>query len=696
MKKQNAIHAINLAHAANQRGDFATAKKFCKQALRYLPDMPEAWYNQGIAMSGLGNRAEALRVFEQARQRTLQSADAQNAIGLALLELDADPAAERCLQKAIALSPEYPLPYVNLGKLRQKQKRPTEALDCFMQAINLQPELAPAYANMAGVLNELKRHKEAEQVSRQAIALDASLDAAWNNLCAALIGLKHYQAAETICRKTLELNPEFAKAWENLGEILSEQQNHTASANCYQKALALDPDAPFLRSNLIKKWMQVCHWEMFHQELPTLLKALECRQKASDPFIILGLVDNPRIHQMAAEIYAQAEYPEMSVLPALHQLPNHDRIRIGYYSADFHDHATTYLMAELFEQHDKSRFEIIGFSFGPDKQDAMRKRVTDAFDQFYDVRDYTDKAVAMLSRELEIDIAVDLKGYTKDCRTGIFAYRAAPIQVNYLGFPGTMGCSYMDYLIADPTLIPEPSRQYYHEKIVYLPHSYQVNDSKRVIADTRYTRRELGLPDDAFVFCCFNNNYKITPNTFDSWMRILQQVEGSVLWLFEDNPTVGDHLRKEALRRGIAAERLVFAQRLQLAEHLARHQAADLFLDTLPYNAHTTTSDALWAGLPVLTCMGSGFAGRVAASLLNAIHLPELITTSQADYEALATQLAHESQQLQHIRMKLAQNRLTTPLFNARLFTQHLETAYVKMYERGQQALPIEHMTIEP
>jgi len=319
-----------------------------------------------------------------------------------------------------------------------------------------------------------------------------------------------------------------------------------------------------------------------------------------------------------------------------------------------------------------------------------------AFDQFHDVRDHTDKAVAMLSRELEIDIAVDLKGYTKDCRTGIFAYRAAPIQVNYLGFPGTMGCSYMDYLIADPTLIPEPSRQYYHEKIVYLPHSYQVNDSKRVIADTRYTRRELGLPDDAFVFCCFNNNYKITPNTFASWMRILQGVEGSVLWLFEDNPTAADHLRKEALRRGIAAERLVFAQRLPLAEHLARHQAADLFLDTLPYNAHTTTSDALWAGLPVLTCMGSGFAGRVAASLLNAIHLPELITTRQADYEALAILLAHEPQQLQHIRMKLSQNRLTTPLFNARLFAQHLEAAYVKMYERGQQALPIEHMTIEP
>jgi predicted O-linked N-acetylglucosamine transferase (SPINDLY family) len=352
-------------------------------------------------------------------------------------------------------------------------------------------------------------------------------------------------------------------------------------------------------------------------------------------------------------------------------------------------------MAELFELHDKSKFELIAFSFGPDLKDEMRSRVSQAFNQFIDITTVSDKSVAQLSRELGIDIAVDLKGLTKNSRLGIFSYKAAPIQVSYLGYPGTLGADYIDYLIADKTLIPKKSQEHYSEKIVYLPNSYQVNDRHRVIAPTQFTKQDLGLPRDSFVFCCFNNNYKITPDVFDSWVRILEAVDASVLWLLEDNQTAAANLRKEASLRGLDPARLVFAKHMDLPEHLARHKAADLFLDTLPCSAHTTASDALWAGLPVLTCMGESFASRVAASLLFAIGLPELVTETTNEYEALAIELATNPAKLKAIKDKLESNRLTTPLFNTALFTKHIEVAYTEMYERYQADLLPDHIYIK-
>jgi predicted O-linked N-acetylglucosamine transferase (SPINDLY family) len=351
-------------------------------------------------------------------------------------------------------------------------------------------------------------------------------------------------------------------------------------------------------------------------------------------------------------------------------------------------------MAELFELHDKEAFDLIAFSFGPDTKDQMHKRIKRSFDQFIDVAAMSDQAVAQKSREMGIDIAIDLKGLTKNARLGIFSYRAAPVQVSYLGYPGTLGAEYIDYLIADETLIPKESQKYYAEKIVYLPHSYQVNDRQKVISKKQFFRQELGLPEEGFVFCSFNNNFKITPNVFEAWMRILKSVEKSVLWLLEDNPAAATNLQKEALLKGIDPARLVFAKRLDLSEHLARQKVADLFLDTLPYGAHTTASDALWAGLPVLTCMGESFASRVAASLLNAIGLPELITSTQSQYEALAIELANNPAKLKLIKSKLDTNRLVMPLFDTTLFSKHLESAYKRMFERYEADLMPDHIFI--
>ena len=439
--------------------------------------------------------------------------------------------------------------------------------------------------------------------------------------------------------------------------------------------------------------MQICSWLGLEDSIASLSKRVMASEKVALPFQLLSLTDDALIHKKSSETYIQSKHPSSSVLGEIPKLPRGKKIRIGYFSGDFKNHPVAYLIAELFEIHDISKFEIYAFSLVK-AYDAMSSRLQKAFDHFIDIDGMSDIEVAKLARDKSIDIAVDLSGFTTDSRTGIFSHGAAPIQVNYLGYPGTMGADYMDYIIADKTLIPIESQSYYSEKVVYLPNSYQVNDRKRLISDRLFTREELGLPEDGFVFCCFNNNYKILPSTFDSWMRILNAVDGSVLWLFQAHPRVVDNLKKEAGKQGVAPQRIVFASRMPLPEHLARYRHANLFLDTLPYNAHTTASDALWTGLPVLTLQGQSFAGRVAASLLNAVDMPELITNTQKEYESLAIELALKPAKLASIKQKLSNNRLTTSLFDTPLFAKHLEATYLKMVERYDLDLRPDHITI--
>ena len=349
------------------------------------------------------------------------------------------------------------------------------------------------------------------------------------------------------------------------------------------------------------------------------------------------------------------------------------KIRIGYYSADFREHAMSYLLANLFEQHDKTKFELIAFSFGSGKNDEIRNRISSSFDKFIDVNLKSDKEIFQLSRDLKIDIAVDLMGFTQNSRFNIFFQRCAPIQVNYLGYPGTLSANCIDYLIADKILIPKENQKYFSEKIVYMPDSYQVNDSKRKISDKIFTKKELNLPEDGFVFCCFNQSYKITPYVFDIWMRLLRRVEGSVLWLMKDSDIGLNNLKNEAQKRGVEPDRMIFAEKMSNVEHLARHRLADLFIDTFPYTAHTTCSDALWSGLPVITRMGESFVSRVSASLLTAIGLSELITKTEKDYEELIFKIANNKSLLSELKKKLNKNRLIKPLFNTKLFANNIE-----------------------
>ena len=440
----------------------------------------------------------------------------------------------------------------------------------------------------------------------------------------------------------------------------------------------MKPDITWIRGDLVYTSTKICNWTSLQSHLDNIRTRVAKNEKTINPFSLLALTDNDLLHAKASKTYNQSKHPSNLILGPTLKSQDHQKIRVGYYSADFRDHPVAFLTAELFELHDKNKFEIFAFSFSGHDNSPIRSRLKSAFNQFIDVSGMSDLEVAQLSRELEIDIAVDLGGYTNDSRTGIFAYRAAPIQINYLGYPGTMGADYIDYIVADKTLIPENSQQFYSEKIIYLPNTYQVNDRKRAIADKQFTREELGLPEKGFVFCCFNNSYKILPEIFASWMRILKAVEVSVLWLFEGDPTFRSNFQNEMIKLGIDPTRAVFAKRVDaMSDHLARHSQADLFIDTWPYNAHTTASDALWSGLPVLTLMGQSFASRVAASLLNAIGLPELITNSLAEYEALAIELATNPKKLDALKTTLAKNRLSAPLFDTPLFTKNLEAAYI-------------------
>ncbi len=685
---------INFGLSMYNLDRFEEAITHYNQALTLNPDYVEGWINKGVALNELKRFDEALAHYDKALSLRPDYAEACSNKGLTLNELKRFDEALAHYDKALSLRPDYAEAWSNKGLALNELKRFDEALAHYDKALSLRPDYAEAWSNMGNTLKELKRYDEALAHYDKALSLKSDFVKAWSNKGIALNELKRFDEALAHYDKALSLQPDYAEAWFNIGGTLNELKRYDEAIAHFDRALELKPDIDWGNGVLLHAKMKICSWSDFQDSLEIFSKRVMENDRFVSPFTLLSLVDDALLHKKSSEIYVQSKYRFNTFLGSIPKLSANQKIRIGYFSADFHNHATGYLMAELFELHDKNKFELVGFSFGPIANDDMRQRLKKSFDHFIEVNNKSDMEIAQLSRALNIDIAIDLKGFTQDLRTGIFAHRVAPIQVNYLGYPGTMGADYMDYIIADKTIIPVESQSYYSEKVVYLPDTYQVNDRKRLISEKQFTRQELGLPKTGFVFCCFNNNYKILPSTFEGWMRILKSVDGSVLWLFKDNNWVVENLRKEAQKQGIDGQRLVFADRLPLSEHLARHRQADLFLDTLPYNAHTTTSDALWTGLPVLTQMGQSFASRVAASLLSAIGLPELITSTQEEYEALAIELAMNPKKLSDIQLKLVNNRLTAPLFDTPLFTRNLEAAYIEMMERYHADLEPEHIFI--
>jgi len=683
----------NAANTLCDTGEHKEALTYYDRSIKLDPQYYQAYINYGKVLFDLKRYSESLTFYDEALRINQNSLECLINKGATLKELALYDEAIVCLDKALSLKPDYAEGWSNKGMTLYELKRYDEAIAHYDRALTLKPNYAEGWSNKGNTLNRLKRYDEAIAHYDRALTLKPNYAEGWSNKGNTLNELKRYDEAIMCLDKALSLNPDYAEAWSNKGVTLHELKRFDEALVHYDKALSLKPDIDWVPGDLLHAKMKICSWSGFAESLEDIFKKVVVNEKVIIPFSLLAFNDDTFLHKKSSEIYIQDKYPFNPILGSIPKRPKNEKIRIGYFSADFKSHPVAFLIAELFEIHDRNQFEIYAFSLVK-AADEMRDRLHLAFDHYIEAQEMSDIEIAQFSRNLNIDIAVDLTGITASSRTGIFSYRAAPVQVNYLGYPGTLGADYMDYIIADKTLI-SPELQYcYSEKVIYLPNSYQVNDRKRVISDRKFTRQELGLPDHGFVFCCFNNNFKILPATFDRWMRILKAVEGSVLWLFQDNAWAVENLKKEAEKQGIPADRLVFAERMPLSDHLARHRQADLFLDTFPYNAHTTSSDALWVGLPVLTLMGQSFASRVAASLLNSIDLPELITNTQEEYEGLAIELAMNPKKLAEIKLKLANNRLTTPLFDTPLFTKNLEAAYIKMYERYQNDLQPDHLFI--
>ena len=555
------------------------------------------------------------------------------------------------------------------------------------RAVALAPTLVAAHLQHGHVLSKLNRTAEARAAFDQAVMLEPGFSKAWNARGLVLAAQGQFDGALASYDQAVLRAPDDADAFVNRAAAFAALKRPEAAFADYDRAFTLRADTPYLRGLRLRAKLAICDWTDMAREHDDLTAAIGRGEKATPPWDSLALSPAPDMQHQVALAWTADRAPADAALGPVARRARSGRMTVGYFSADFYNHATAHLMAELFERHDRGHFALIAFSFGPDRNDAMQQRIRAAFGQFIDVRGMSDHDVAALARAKGIDIAVDLKGYTGDARPGIFASRAAPVQVSYLGYPGTMGAGYIDYIIADRVLIPKGNHSFFTEKVVTLPHSYQVNDGKREIAARRFSRAELGLPDSGFVFCCFNSTYKITPDIFDIWMRLLVRVPGAALWLLEDNAPAVANLRKEATARGIDPARLVFAGRLAPPEHLARHGAADLFLDTLPCCAHTTASDALWAELPLLTCMGEALAGRVAASLLTALDLSEMIAPSRAAYEQRALELATNPRALAVVKEKLARGRTSSPVFDSALFARHIEAAYTQMLERHAAGL---------
>ena len=683
----------NLGFIHSLKGEHQLALEAYDLALKIKPDDVDTLVNKGSTCIDIKKYILALEVLERAIQLRPDIPEAWSNKGVALNNLNLNQESINAYNEAIKLNPNYYEAWSNKGVALKNLKRFIEASEACDKALDLQPDYVEAHNNKGLIFSELNRYGDAIAHYDKALSLKPDYAEGWSNKGLTLHMLKRYGDAIAHYDKALSLKPDYAEGWSNKAVTLSELKRYDEAITHYDKALSLKSDIDWVYGDLLHTKMKMCNWTGLADSLEEVSKKVMANEKVSQPFLLLALNDNAILHKKSSEINAQYSYQCDPVLSPIPKRLKQEKIRIGYFSADFKNHPVAFLIAELVEIHDRSRFEIYAFSLAM-TTDEMRGRLNEAFDYFIHVEGMSDFAIAQRARDLTIDIAVDLSGFTGGSRTGIFSYRAAPIQVNYLGYPGTMGVDYIDYIVADKTLIPLESQSCYSEKVVYLPDSYQVNDRKRLISDRQFTRQELDLPEDGFIFCCFNNNFKILPATFASWMRILNAVEGSTLWLFQDNPWVVDNLKSEALKHGIAANRLIFAEHMPPSEHLARHHQADLFLDTAPYNAHTTASDALWTGLPVLTLMGRSFASRVAASLLNAIGLPELITNTQEKYEELAIELAMNPKKLEIIKLKLANNRLTAPLFDTPLFTKNLESAYIKMYERYQDDLQPDHISI--
>ncbi len=691
----NHLGALNLFGVfLTSRGRFDEAERHIQLAVKAGPASDATLYNYGVVLKALKRPADALEKFSQSLQINASVAETWNNRGTVFNDLKRYREAMADFDHAIALNPNFADAFVNKGNTLAELKSYEEALATYDRALALNANLPAAWLGRAKVLSELRQYDDALAACGRALALRPDLAEAWLGRGNVFYETGRYDDALVAYDRAVELKSDLGFGWLGRGNVLADTKRHADALAAYDRALALDSDLDYAQGARILSKLMICDWADLDAEVAGLLTKLRDGRLPSAPFPLLTTTASAADQLQCARRHLQ-DRPAFSPLWR-GEAYDHDRIRVAYLSADFYEHATAFLLTGLFERHDRSRFEVTGLSFGPGQNSPLRQRIEGAFERFVDVRDKSEQKIAELVRALEIDIAVDLMGFTKNNRLGVFARRPAPVQVNYLGYIGTMGADFIDYVIADEIALPFDQQPYFAEKIVHLPGCFLVTDDRQGIASHMPSREEVGLPPDGFVFCSFNNSYKLAKPVFEVWMRLLDAVPGSVLWLAESNPDMAVNMRREAQCRGITPERFVFAPRVPLPQHLARQRLAGLFLDTVPYNAGATGVAALWAGLPVLTMLGQTFVGHMAASMMHAVGLPELITHSLEDYEVLALKLAHDPGLLSGIRQKLQNNLRVSPLFDTDRFRRQLEQAYGTMVDIQRQGQHPRSFSVEP
>ncbi|WP_213979259.1 tetratricopeptide repeat protein [Sphingomonas sp. dw_22] len=671
----------NRAHILHDLGRAEEALAAFDVVIAREPTFPTGHFMRARILAGLGRHEAALLGFEHVIELDPQNIEAHCNRGTALLFLGKPAEGIEAFRHALALNPNHADALANLGDALASQLEYGEAEDCFRRCIEVQPNHVEAGLSLGRLLSLQRRFDEAGRCYQKVLSVDLNNARALYGLARAMEEFGQHQSALICYDHLLSFAQDDALAHQKRGQVMLSLSNQAEAIHSFDKAGALDP-ALGLPATRLYAAMHLSQWDGIEDQLQQVRDGVADGLRDMMAFPILSFADDPELQLESSRIIAR-NHAQLPAVPIAARYPRHEKIRIGYYSADFHHHATMQLFTETLEAHDRDRFELFGFWFGQEKDDQWNSRARASFDQFVDVRLQDDKAAALRAREMGIDIAIDLKGYTQNCRFGIFAERAAPIQAGYLGYPGTSGSTCIDYLLADNVVIHPNYRKFISEKVAYLPGSYQANARLGPISNLA-TRADAGLPEQLFVFCCFNQNYKIAPDVFRTWMTILRQVDSSVLWLWVDREVARANLSRSAEELGIDADRLIFANAEPLERHLDRLQLADLFLDTFPYNAHTSASDALRAGVPILTHAGKTFASRVAASLLTEVGLPELIVDSFAEYEALAIALGQDKARMAETRRRLLAGRAGSSLFDPHATARKLEAAYRAMYERYQ------------
>ena len=667
----------------HQQGDLAGAERLYLHILDADPSLFGPRYYMGLLRLQQGRSTEACDHLGAALLISPDNVGARYNLGLALMGLQRAQEALAAFDSVIAAGVGDAKLFNHRGVALWNLKRPAEALASFERALGSEPQFAEAWGNRGLALRDLARHEKALACFDHLLGLAPHNAVAWNCRGNVLRDLKRFDEAIESYSQAIEIHSGYAEALNNRGYVWwAEKHAYAPALADLERAMALDPEHPYARGEIAHLKMVGADWSDYATQKGIIESGVRSGQRVARPFIFQAVSESPADLQACSRIWARDMVLEIPAAPHDRAArKDHRKIRLGYVSGEFREQATQILMAGLYDRHDRERFELIALDNGANDNSVLRARLEKAFGTWIDIAALSDEEAAARIRVEEIDILVNLNGYFGKPRMGVFARRPAPVQVNYLGFPATLGSACMDYIIADKIVIPDGEQQFYDEKVVTLPGCYQANDNNgRAIADAP-SRAEAGLPDKGFVFCNFNNAYKLTPDTFAGWMRILKQVDGSVLWLLESQPPFAANIRAAAQQHGVEGARIIFAPDRAPADHLARLGLADLFLDSLPYNAHTTASDALWAGLPLLTRRGSAFAGRVATSALLAAGLPELVTGSQDDYEAQAVRLAGDAGLLKSLRDRLKQNRGSCELFDTDLFRRRIEAAYEQMWQ---------------